>query len=405
MTVAQGIYKQLAYKKQSAKGTAASGSGGQLLRRETAVITKTKDTYTSNEITSHQQYTGDKHGIAKSQGTIQGLLSAGTYQAPLQSLLRKDFVATSALTGLALTIAGSGPYTLTRGSGDFLTGGIKIGDIVRITAGTYTGTARDINLLVTGVTATVLTVVVVNGSSLTTQGPISSSTVSVIGKKAWVPTTAHTNDYYTYEEWFADLSKSHTWPDVQHTRAEIALPSTGNATINLALLGLGQRTKGGSQVLTSPTAETTSEILAAVNGYLLIGGTNYVTVTSMNVIIDGQMNHGDAVIGSNYLTDIMKGDIKVSGTLSILYEADTLGDIFDAETTLSLVAVVTDNDDADADFVAITMSRVKLFSDDADDGKKQIIRTYNYTAEINGSGGTALANHQTIVSIQDSLAA
>jgi hypothetical protein len=50
------------------------------------------------------------------------------------------------------------------------------------------------------------------------------------------------------------------------------------------------------------------------------------------------------------------------------------------------------------------MSRVKIFGDDADDGKKQIVRSYPFTAEINGAGGAALANDQTICSIQDSAA-
>lgn len=404
MAVSQGINKQLAYKKQTAKGSSASGSGGQLLRRETASFQKMKDTYSSNEIVSHQQHVGDKHGIAKSQASINGNLSPLTYSALIGSLLRKDFAATSAITGLSLTIAGSGPYTLTRATGDFLTGGIKVGDVVRITAGTYTGTARDINLLVTGVTSTVLTVVTLNGLTLSAQGPVASSTVTVMGKKAWVPTSGHTNDYYTFEEWYSDLSKSHTYPDVQITKADFSLPPTGNATIALSALGLGQRTKGGTQVLTSPTAETSSEILAAVNGLILIGGTNLVTVTSMSLSIDSQSNHGEATIGSNTVTDIQKGDVKVTGSFSVLYENDTISDIFDAETATSIVAVITDNDDNDADFVSFTMSRVKIFSDDVDDGKKQLVRTYNFTAEINGAGGASLANHQTIISIQDSLA-
>lgn len=404
MAVSQGINKQLAYKKQSAKGTAASGSGGQLLRRETASFQKMKDTYSSNEINSHQQHVGDKHGIAKTQATINGNLSPLTYSALLASLLRKDLAATSAITGLSLTIAGSGPYTITRAAGDFLTGGVKIGDVARITAGTYTGTARDINLLVTGVTATVLTVRVVNGAALTAQGPVASSTLTIVGKKTWTPTTGHTSDYYTFEEWFADNSLSHTYPDVQITKADIALPPTGNSTVALTALGLGQRTKGASQVLTSPTAETTTEILAAVNGLILINGTPLSTVTSFTMAIDGQSNHGDAVIGSNTVTDIQRGDIKVSGSFSVLYEDDTLGNLFDAETTTSMQVVITDNDDNDADFVAFALPSIKLFSDDADDGKKQLVRTYNFTAQYNGSGGAALANHATTISIQDSQA-
>lgn len=404
MAVAQGINKQFAYKKQSVKGTAASGSGGQLLRRETATFGLTKDTYSSNEITSHQMHVGDKHGIAKTQGSINGNLSGGTYKDLLASLCRKDMAATSAISSLTLTIAGSGPYTVTRSAGDFLTDGVKIGDVVRLSGANLNANNVGKNLLVTGVVALVLTVVVINGETLTAESSKASSTVTVTGKKTWVPTSGHTNDYYTFEEWFSDISKSHTFPDTKIAKADISLPATGNATIAISAVGLGQRTKGGSQVLTTPTAETSSEILTAVNGAILVGGTSYVTVTSLSLSIDGQTSHGDAVIGSNYVTDLQKGDIKVTGTFSVLYESDTLSDFLDSETATSLIVVVTDNDDDDADFVAFTMSRVKIFSDDADDGKKQLIRTYNFTAEYNGAGGASLANHATIIQIQDSLA-
>lgn len=401
MTDAQGIYKQLSYKKQTAKGSAASGSGGQLLRRETATFNLKKDTYSANEINSHQQHTGAKHGVGQVDGAINGLLSPATYKDLLQSLLRKDFAATSALTGMSITIAGSGPYTITRAAGDFLTGGIKVGDVVRLTAGSFDAANLNKNLLVTGVTALVLTVLVVNGSTLTAEGPIATATLSVPGKKSWVPISGHTNDYYTFEEWFSDLSKSRTWNDCQVGKADIALPSTGNSTIQITAMGLS-RTKGGSQVLTSPTAETTTEILAAVNGLILVGGTSYGSVTGLSISIDGQMSFGEAVIGSNLRSDIVKGDVKVSGSFTAVKQSETLSDFLDSENATSIIACVTENDDANADFVCFVMSRNKILSDDGDDGKKQIVETFNFESEINGAGGASLANLQTIISVQDS---
>jgi hypothetical protein len=55
--------------------------------------------------------------------------------------------------------------------------------------------------------------------------------------------------------------------------------------------------------------------------------------------------------------------------------------------------------------MAFVMPQAKLFSNDVDDGEKQLIRTVNFTAEIPTTGGAALSNLQTIVSIQDSQAA
>lgn len=403
MAVAQGTLKKLSYKKQTALGSAASGSGGQYLRRETATFNKTKDTFNSNEIVTHQQYTGDTYGVSRVQGTVNGLLSCDTYADLLQSLVRRDFAAISALTGLSITIAGSGPYTLTRGSGDYLAAGIKIGHVIRITAGTYTGTARDINLLVTGVTATVITCVVPNGSTLSAQGPVATSTITVIGKTTLVPTTGHTNDYYTFEEWFSDLTKSRTYTDCQIGSADIAIPATGNATLALSVMGLG-RAKGSSQVLTSPTSETTTTIISASNAYILVNGTRTVVATALNLKIDGQVTHGEAVIGSRTISDLVKGDIRVSGSFTLVHDAETTSDLFENETPISIVAALFVDGTATSDFVAFSIPRVKLMSDDIDDGKKQLVSTFNFTAEICSTGGAALANDQTIIGLQDSLA-
>ena len=403
MAVEQGQLKKLAYKKQTGLGSAASGSGGQYLRRETAAFNLMKDKFNSNEIVTHQQYTGDTYGVSKTSGTLSGVISPATYAAFFGSLLRADFAAITAISGISLTIAGSGPYTLTRASGDFLIGGIKIGHVVRITAGTYTGTARDINLIVTGVTATVLTVVVANGSTLTAQGPVASSTVSVIGKTTKVPTTGHTNDYYTLEEWYPGNSKSRLYTDMQPASAAVQVPATGNATISMPFVGLG-RTKGGSQVLTSPTAENTNTILSASNAYILINGARTTVATSMSLTIDGKVTHGEPVIGSRTLSDVVRGEVNVSGTVTVQYDAETISDLFVNETAVSIICVLFADGSATSDFISFVIPRAKFFGDDIDDGKKQLVMTLPFTAELNASGGAALASDQTTIGMQDSQA-
>lgn len=401
MTDAQGIYKTLAYKKQTVKGTAESGSGGQLLRRETATFNTQKATYSANEINSHQQHTGDKHGIKTINGSLSGLLSPATYTPLLGSILRKDLAAVTPISSLTLTVAGSGPYTVTRSTGDFLDGGIKVGHVVRLTGANLAAGNVGKNLLVTGVTDTVLTVLVLNESAMTAEEDKASSTVTVTGKVTYAPTSSHTNDYYTVEEWYDDIDISHVYSDVQFGQADIGLPGTGNATISLTAMGIGD-SPTGAQVLTSPTAETTTEILAAVNGMILVGGTRQLAVTGLSMSITGNMAAGEATIGSNTISDIVKGKIGVTGSFTAVFQSDTLADIFDDETATSIIAVVAENDDADADFISFSLPRVKIMSADKDDGQKQIVRTYNFTAEINGAGGAALANHQTILQIQDS---
>ena len=404
MAIASGINKTVAFKKQSGLGVVASGSGGQLIRRETATFNVTKDTYENNEIVSHQQSTGAVHGIARSADTINGLMSGTSYQAFIASLLRKDWVATSAITGLSLTIAASGSnYTITRGSGDFLTGGVKIGDVIRLSAAGLNANNVAKDLVIVGLTSTVITAnVLKSGGTLTAEGPIASCTVTVMGKKAWVPTSGHTNEYYTFEEFFSDLTRSHVYQDIQIGMLDVGVPATGNVTAAFSLVGLGAVTKSGSQSLTSPTAATTTNVMQSIAGAIYVGGVRYSNITSFSLKIDGQVNPGEAVVGSNTIADVYRGRIKVSGSFSFVFENDTLSQPFEDETATSIIAVLADARTDAANTVAFVMPRVKLFSNDADDGEKQIVRTVNFTAEINGSGGASLASHQTILSIQDS---
>lgn len=405
--VAQGINRQVSYKKQGGKGTPATGSGGQLIRRVTFNPNVTKDTYSSNEIASHQQHTGDTHGIARSAGTLNGELSASTYADFLASLLRKSPMATAAITSLTLTIAADGTnWTITRSAGDFLADGVKKGDVVRLSGSNLNAGNVGVNLIVIDLDATELTVLVPTGSALTAESSKSSSTVSVLGKKIWAPTASHTNDYYTVEDWFSDLAggtgRSHLYSDMQVGQVDVSMPATGNITANFNFVGLGKRTKGGSRILTTPTAETTTPVLGSVSGVVLIGGTQYAIVTAANFAISGNVNHGEATIGSKFISDTQKGRIMVSGSFSYLFVDDAFAQPFENETVTDLVFYFADDRTDGADFITFVMPEVKLMSDDGDDGEKQIVRSVNFTAQLCSTGGSTAASHKTICSIQDS---
>ena len=396
MTVAQGINKITAYKKQSALGTPAIGAGGQILRRKSSVAKTSRATYTNDEIVQHQQSTGVNLGTAASDWQFDGLLSPGTYAALFAGIMRKAFTATAALTGLSLTIAGAGPYTITRGSGDYLAGGLKIGDVIRITAGTYANAVnRDNNILITGLTATVITGITLNGTSLIAEGPIATSTITVMGKKTLAPMSGHTDDLFTIEEWYADISKSELFPDIRIGQADIGLPASGNATVKLAAQGLGVRTNNVTQQMTSPTAATTSPVLTAVRGVLMVGGTKQQIVTGVTLTVKAGLTPEGPVVGSNYSPDMARGRVEVTGQFTAL---------FDNETVTSLVCAMTADTTNASEFVAFSMSAIKLTDAAPDDGQKAIVRTYPFTAQLNAAGGTSLANDQTILTIQDSLA-
>jgi hypothetical protein len=403
MTIAQGVKKVVSYKKQTGLGVAASGGGGQELRRVTSTINLTKETFQSNEIRPDQQIADFRHGSRQSTGTLSGELSAGTYKDFLQSVLRKDFVAISSLTAAAVTIVAS-TGVITFQTGNPLTGGIKIGNVVRITAGSVNAANLNKNLLVTAVTATTLTVKSLNGSALADNATsVTGVTVAIPGKYSYVPETSQTQDYYTVEHWFSDVAQSEVYTDIMQTNAQVKIPANGMATIDFPLVGLNVTT-GTSQVLTSPTAITTGGVTAGVNGLLLVAGTPVAIVTSIDFDINGNIAVADAVVGSLTRPDVFQGVVGATGTFSAYFTDATFRDYFINETEVSIIVALTTDSTATADFVSFTMSRVKIGGADVTDGASGLTRTFPFTALKNTAGGAAVANLATTIMVQDSLA-
>lgn len=401
---AQGLLKQTVFAKQSALGTPAT-TGGQIMRRTNSVFTLTRDTFESNEIVSHQMSTGSNAGIQKTTGKLDCLLSAGTYALLIGSLLRKLFAATTAITAASITIGAvaSGVYPVGRATGSYLTDGIKIGDVVRLTAGGFNAANLNKNLLVVSVTALSIGVRVLNNSALVPEGPITGATVTVPGKKAWTPMTGHVNEYWSVEEWYSDLTKSELFTDTKIAKADVTIPATGNATISFDVPGLG-RTRGTAQAITAPATETTSNVLTAVNALIIVNGV-VTPITGAQFSIDGSIQPGEPEVGSNSISDQIRGEVAVSGSFTGKFYNTLIQDIYDQQTVIQLILPVTDGSAAAAEFMVFNLIAVKVFGDAPDDGEaKEIIRTYPFTAQLNGSGGAALANLQTIMSVQDSLA-
>ena len=398
--ISTGVFKQLVAKKQSALGTKATAAAAQLYRRVTSTLDLTKSSFASKEIRPSQQRSDFRHGIQSVQGTISGELSVGTYQGFIESTLRKLAAATTPLTGVSLTIAGTlGAYTIT-GTG-FLTGGLQIGDVIQLSAGTLNVNNSAKNLLITNVTATVITCATVNGTALTAEGPITGCTITVMGKKVWIPTTGHTRDYWTIEHSFADIAQSEQFRDCVFGDMNIKLPASGMATIDFPMKGISMDA-GTTGYFTTPTAASTGAVLAAVNGAVYVQGVAAGYITAFDISVKGNLTTSGGVVGSNVEPDIMPGAIDVTGTCTVLFTDAVMKNYFINETEVSLSAVFTASGAANAAFTAITLPRVKFSGATKDDGEKGLLLTMPFTALENINGGAGLATTDTTMIVQDS---
>lgn len=406
MSQASGVFKQVSIKEETTYGVIpVVATGAQLLRRTDAAFNLSKDTYESNEIRTDLQTADMRHGVRRVAGTLNGELSPGSYAAYLAALVKREFAAVTALTALSITVAGSGPtYTVTRATGSFLTSGLKIGQVVRLTAGTFNAANLNKNLFIVGLTALEATVIVLNGSALVAEGPIATATITIPGKTTYIPTTGHTDKSFSIEEWYSDIARSEVFSGCKFTKASVQLPPSGMATLGLDVAGKDHgQVPGSTRYFTSPTALSSSGVVAAVNGVLRVGGVTMASVTGLNFDIDASFT-GDPVVGANVVPTQFAGRVKVSGQFTAYFEDGVIPSAFFDETELGIQVALTTSNDAAAEFVSFSLSRVKLGGADKADSDGGVVRTYPFTALLNSAGGSGTAHEQSTIAIQDSLA-
>jgi len=410
MAIASGIEKLVVLAIQTAQGTVAEAAlaTARYMRRVTSSLDLAKETYQSNEIRPDRQIGDFRHGVQSIEGTLNGELSPETYELLMAAILRKDFVA-GVSDAANSNVASDASGTLTRSDalGSWLEDGFKIGDIVRCTG--FTATANnDLNLMITAVTDTVMTVLALNGSTLTTEAEGQAITTAVVGQKTWTPTTGHTENWFTLEHYFGDIDSSEVYYDVKPNSMAISLPATGMATIDVGLMGLNHNylDSGASPYFSAVLDATETGIVAAVNGVITVEGTQIALITSIDFDIAANLT-SEPVVGSNVKPDLFEGRVAVTGNMSVYFEDDTFRDYFEDETEVSISCAFTTNNDDDADFIAFSMPRVKMGGSTKDDGEKGIIQTMPFTALIDvnagaDTGATATDTLETTLSIQDS---
>ena len=403
MAQATGIYKQVALKREVSYGTIPAAPSAQLMRRVTSTVDLSKDVYQSNEIRPDFQIADYRHGVRRIKGALSGELSPKTYSDPLSAMLKRDFTAGVSTTAASVTVAGSaGAWTVTRAAGSYLTDGFKVGDVIRLSVGTFNAANLNKNLMVVTLTALVATCIVLNSSVLVAEGPITGATIAVQGKKTFIPATGQTDISYSLEHWYGDISQSEVFSGVKFDKAAISLPPTGMATVAFDVLGQNITT-AAARYFTSPTAISSTGVVAAVNGILMVGGVAQTVVTGLQISIDPAFS-GDPVVGANTIPNQFAGPVTITGQFTAYFTDATLRDLFVNETESSLMVALTTDNTASADVLSFVLPRIKVGGQQKSDGTGGIVQTFPFIGLYNVNGGAGIATEQTSLSVQDTAA-
>lgn len=372
MPLAEGVSARIAYKfyasgtitpgVEPAAATDPGASGAQILRRVASTLALSKDTYQSGEIRSDRQIGDFRHGTRRAQGNISGELSPATYADFFEAAMRGTWsVAAIALdeTDLTSVAADNATSKFTFGGGDPVSDGLRVGMVIRFT-NLSEADNNSVNYVILGFGGTSNREVTVYPAP-TDMTADSEFDVTSVGRQLIVPSSGHVSRKVGVEIWNEDVDIARLFTECRVGGFNMQLPATGMSTVEFDMLGRNMQIyeSTAAPFFTSPTAATTTGLLAAVNGLLRIGGSTVAVVTGANIQLQLSPS-GDPVVGSDLLPEIFLGRANVTGQLTAFFDQPDLIEDFINETEIELLTYLTTSSAAATPAMTAYLPRIKL---------------------------------------------
>lgn len=411
MPLAEGVSARIAYKFYSdptitpgvepSPASDPGASSAQILRRVSSTLSLSKDTYQSAEIRSDRQIADFRHGVKRVQGNISGELSPATYGDWFEAAFRGTWAAavTADESDFTSAAADNSESKFTFAGGNPLTEGFRVGMIVRF-AGLSESANNGKNFIITAMGGT-------NGREWTVYPAPTTHTADTefdvvsVGQKLVVPSTGHVSRKVAVEIYNEDIDVARLFTESRVGGFNVQLPATGMGTVSFDLMGRNMKVYEDSAApfFTSPSAATTTGIVAAVNGLLLVGGQVEAVITGMNIQM--QLNpSGEPVVGSNLLPEIFLGRASVSGQMSAFFQNPDLIESFINEEEVSILAYLTTSSADNTPAMTFYLPRVKLGGADVGtEGEQGQAITLPFTALKYEGAGAGI--EQTTIQICD----
>ena len=401
MGIANTSIQQIRIGKQTAKGTilSAGSADAKLYNFVDATGNLAKNAFESNSIRTSQQRLNPRHGTRSVPFTLNQELQIGGHTDLIAGMLRAAF-ATGATSGALSLDHDATARTITRASGSFITDGFKVGDIVRM-SGASDSDNNGVNLRLTAVAALQLDYAddawLPTGMSNFTGETV---TVAVPGKKCSIPSSGHTSDYFTIEDWQSDVPSSRRHTDCRVASMALAVPPNGHATLSTTFLGIDSDPQT-TEYFTNETAASTGSLLAGPQGLLRYNGADSAVVSDVSINITNSAEV-KSVVGTDLSPDVFVGSTVVTGSFSAMFDSNTFFTNFEAETVGPLYLYLFEDSTAGSDFVIVKIPALKInSSDSANDG---VARTVS--AEFSGGenvDGSTTVEQTSIVYMDSSL--
>lgn len=327
-------------------------SGGLNLKRASSV---------SDEIRSDMLGLIPRLGSGQTPGQFDSELSVGSFDTLLEAALRSTWVAAASITQSAMTSITTTTSTIVAAAGSWITQGVRVGDVVRLT-GHATTANNSINLRVKAVTASTITL---HGTPLTADAVADTSFTLTILKKLKNGATPTRRSFY-WDVYNQDLDLSIVFGGVRVVGFEIEGGPNEIAKIRFMLLGASatELASGSSPYYVTPT-QYTSTALHFADATLSLGGSDIATATSfkMSYMLDAEAL--DVIGNAGVPADIVDSRARVTGQMSFAMSDLTNFGRYRQETELELHILLTEVESEPKDCISLYLPRIKFTDRDA----------------------------------------
>lgn len=332
----------------------------KILRALARNVNLKKATLESQEVSLFRTQTEVRQGFNQVAGEIGFELSTDSWNDMFRWNMGGAVAAWTAYTAVtnAHGVFITAPSTITRTSGNWITDGYRIGDIIR--GSNWTTGANNADFRITAIGGTGGAAITVGETTLATEATAPTKQFLGVGKRLDVGTTFKT---FTLERVFSDINEFQVFRGM--TVNTVRLSARPDALIggSFGLLGMSATLNNATTMQSAPTAANSNPPMAAFEAVILGGGSSLNAVTSWDMLMDSQRSL-QGVCGSKFSPDVFDGTFKATGTISTMFQNDSFMTFFETETILNplqLKAV-----DLNGDFISFVVHRPKFLGHDMD---------------------------------------
>lgn len=353
----------VAYKVQPTVATPpGTGSAKQLRIDASPGLSLKRTTITNPEVRSDGLSSMGRLGSRMVDGSYNVPITVGGVDDLWEAVMRSTWVAAVVITEAtaSLTSITTTTSTIVAGAGSWITAGVRVGDVVRLTNHSTAGN-NSINLRVKTVTALTLTV---HGTPLILNAVADTAFTLTILKKLKHGATPVKRAFYV-EEYNQDIDASEVFDYCKVVQIKVAGSPDGNATAEVSFLGLNGDVlaSGASPYFLSPTLGSAIRLVFA-DASISYNGADILTATGFEFTI-AITAKTEPVIGSTSSPDVFDNDCVVTGSLTFIRQDLANVSKFIAETEVELHILLVEPESEPKDCIAFYIPRVKLTAADA----------------------------------------